>query len=795
MQNRKLAISIRLLTAAAIFSVPAIAAAQTSSADTYVIDRTVLPIQPPVHTVVTTMDARDATKPERFEIKAPDGAPNVVIVLIDDIGFGATEPFGGGIETPAFKKLAEDGLRFTRFHTTALCSPTRASLLSGRNHHQVNVGSVMEVATGFYGNQGERPDNAKYVAETLRQNGYSTAAFGKWHETPTWEVSVSGPYFRWPTNSGFDKFYGFIGGETNQWDPVIFDGVTNVAKKDDPDYHFTTDMTDEAINWVKFQQAMTPDKPFMIYYATGATHAPHHAPKEFIEKYDGQFDDGWMAYRQKTFERQKEMGVIPANAKLAPVPDDIPDWASLSDQERELFSLQMEAFAGFAEHTDREVGRLVGAIDEIGVLDNTLFIYIMGDNGSSGEGGLTGTYNELIHLNGIFDAETTESMLERADDWGGPDSFPHFSAAWAVATDAPFTWTKQMAADFGGTRNGMVMHWPNGFDAKGEVRGQFHHVNDVAATVLEAVGLPQPKSVNGVPQIPLSGVSMLYAAEDANAPDRHTTQYFEMFGNRAIYHDGWLARVVHRAPWRDDVENTLQNDVWELFNTTEDFSLTQDLAAQNPDKLKEMQDLFEKEAIANNVYPLDDRLYERFNAAIAGRPDLMGTRTSLTLADGMTGILENTFINEKNRSKTIVANVDLKGDDRGVILTQGGKFGGWALYMDGGKPAYTYNWFGLERYTIESPSPITSDHAEIKLQFDYDGGGSGKGGMAMLYVDGEKVAEGRVEKTQPAVYSADETADVGLDESTQSADLVFKDVEDSEFTGFVKSVTISIPES
>ena len=757
------------------------------------LDRTVLPIQPPALEPVTEMDARNATKPERFEIKAPEGAPNVVIVLIDDIGFGATEPFGGGIETPTFDRLADEGLRFNHFHTTALCSPTRAALLSGRNHHEVNVGSVMEVATGFYGNQGERPDNAKYFAETLRQNGYSTAAFGKWHETPTWEVSVSGPYFRWPTNSGFDKFYGFIGGETNQWDPVIFDGVTKVAKKDDPDYHFTTDMTNEAVEWVKFQQAMTPEKPFMIYYATGAVHAPHHAPKEFIEKYDGKFDDGWLAYREATYERQKAMGIIPADAKLAPMPEDIKEWESLSDQERELYALQMEAFAGFTEHTDLEVGRLVDAIDEIGVLDNTLFIYIMGDNGSSGEGGLTGTYNELIHLNGIFDAETTAGMLERADDWGGPDSFPHFSSAWAVATDAPFTWTKQVAADFGGTRNGMVMHWPKGINAKGEIRSQFHHVNDVAATVLEATGVPQPKSVNGVPQIPLSGVSMLYAAKDANAADRHTTQYFEMFGNRAIYDDGWLARVVHRAPWRDEVENTLQNDVWELYNTAEDFSLTHDLAAQNPAKLKELQDLFEKEAIANHVYPLDDRLYERFNAALAGRPDLMGDRTSLTLADGMTGILENTFINEKNSSKTIVANVELKGNDRGVILTQGGKFGGWALYMDGGKPAYTYNWFGLERYTIASPKALTSDSAEIKLQFDYDGGGNGKGGMATLYVDGKKVAEGRVDKTQPAVYSADETADVGLDESTQSADLVFKDVKDSDFTGFVKNVTISIP--
>ena len=758
------------------------------------IDRSVLPIQPPVRAPITEMDARNATKPPIFSIKPPEGAPNVVIVLIDDIGFGAATPFGGAIETPTFERLADQGLRFNAFHTTALCSPTRASLLSGRNHHEVNVGSVMEVATGFAGNQGMRPDNAKYVAETLRQNGYSTAAFGKWHETPTWEVSVSGPYFNWPTNSGFDKFYGFIGGETNMWDPVIFDGVTKVSKKDNPDYHFTTDMTDNAINWVKFQQAMTPDKPFFVYYAPGATHAPHHAPKEWIEKYDGKFDSGWNAYREETFARQKAMGIIPENTKLAPMPDDIEEWEALSDQERELYALQMEAFAGFAEHTDNEVGRLVDAIDDIGVLDNTLFIYIMGDNGSSGEGGLTGTFNELIHLNGIFDAETTESMLARADDWGGPDSFPHFSSAWAVATDAPFTWTKQMASDFGGTRNGMVMHWPKGIQAAGEIRSQFHHVNDVAATILEATNLPHPKSVNGVTQKPLTGVSMLYAANDANAKGRHTTQYFEMFGNRAMYHDGWMARVVHRVPWGTEPLNALQDDVWDLYNVAEDFSLSNNLASQNPEKLKELQDLFDTEALANSVFPLDDRTFERFNAAIAGRPDLMGDRRSLTLAHGMVGILENTFINEKNNSKTITANVQLNGNDKGIILTQGGKFGGWALYMDDGKPAYTYNWFGLDRYTIASPQAIDAPNAEIKLQFDYDGGGNGKGGLATLFVDGEKVAEGRVEKTQPAVYSADETADVGIDEATQVAD-VFTDVHDSKFTGYVTSVTISIPES
>jgi arylsulfatase A-like enzyme len=758
------------------------------------IDRSILPIQPPQAKVITELNARNVTSPPPFKVKAPEGAPNIVIVLIDDIGFGATSTFGGAIQTPTFDRLADSGLRFNNFHTTALCSPTRASLLSGRNHHAVNVGSVMEVATGNPGNQGRRPDDAKYVAETLRQNGYSTAAFGKWHETAPWEVSVSGPFFRWPTNSGFDKFYGFIGGETNQWDPVIFDGVTKVEKKDNEDYHFTTDMTNEAIKWVKFQQAMTPDKPFMIYYAPGAVHAPHHAPEEWINKYKGKFNDGWDKLREETLARQKAMGIIPQNTKLAPKPEEIKDWGKLTADEQKLFALQMETFAGFMEHTDNEVGRLENAIDEIGALDNTLFIYIMGDNGSSAEGGLEGTYNEMIKLNGLPDVETVENMLEKAEVWGGPDSFPHMSAGWSVATDVPFRWTKQVAGDYGGTRNSMVMHWPKGFKSKGEIRSQWHHVNDVAATILEATKLPEPKMINGVVQRPMDGVSILYAADNPKAVDRHTTQYFEMFGNRAIYHEGWLARVIHRVPWHSEPIRPLEEDVWDLYNTEEDFSLTNNLAGEYPEKLEVLKDLFDREAIKNNVYPLDDRSYERFNATIAGRPDLMAGRTSLTLAQGMDGILENAFINIKNSSKTITANVELKGKDRGIILTQGGKFGGWALYMDDGKPAYTYNWFGLELYTVKSSKAIPKGSAEVKLDFAYDGDGLGKGGMATLYVDGENVAEGRIEKTEPMIFSADETADVGKDDATQVVPATFKDVHDSEFTGYVKKVVISIPE-
>ncbi|MBD0399795.1 arylsulfatase [Flammeovirga sp. EKP202] len=759
------------------------------------IDRTILPIQPPKYPAVSELDARKVTAPPKFEVKAPEGAPNVVVILIDDIGFSASEPFGGAIETPTFETLADNGLKFNRFHSTALCSPTRAGLLSGRNHHNVNVGSVMEVATANHGNNGFRPDDAKYVAETLRQNGYNTAAFGKWHETAPWETSVSGPFFRWPTNSGFDKFYGFIGGETNMWNPTIYDGSVRVeVEAEGEEYHFTEDMTNQAIKWVKFQKAMTPDKPFMVYYAPGAVHAPHHAPKEWIEKYKGQFDEGYDVLRQETFERQKALGVIPQNTKIAPKPEGLTDWDKLSDEEKKLFAVQMETYAGFMEHTDYEIGRMINAIDEIGELDNTLIVYIMGDNGSSAEGGLIGTFNEMVSLNANRTAETVDSMLEYADEWGGPNSFPHFTAAWAVATDVPFTWTKQVAGDFGGTRNGMVMHWPNGFEAKGEIRSQFTHVNDVAPTILDAAGLPEAKIINGVEQKPMDGQSFLYAARDAGAQEKHDTQYFEMFGNRAIYHQGWLARVIHSVPWEVAPVATLQNDVWELYNTDEDFALANNLADQYPEKLEELKKLFDKEAMENNVYPLDDRKYERFNAAIAGRPDLMGDRTSITLADGMTGITENTFLNVKNTSKTITANLDLKGNDRGVIICQGGQFGGWSLYMNDGKPTYTYNWLGLESTTITSKKSIPAGSAEVKMQFDYDGGGNGKGGLVRLYINGEQVGQGRIEDTTPLLFSLDETVDVGRDDATQVAYKEFKNTKDSDFTGVINAVTVTIPE-
>ena len=626
------------------------------------IDRTVLPIPEPTVVPITEVDARNAKAPPRFQVTAPQGAPNVVIVLIDDIGFGHSSAFGGPIHMPTLEKLAAGGLRYNRFHTTALCSPTRVALLTGHNHHANNAGAIMEVATAFPGNTGVRPSTITPMAEILRLNGYSTAAFGKYHETAPWEVSVSGPFDRWPTRSGFDKFYGFIGGETNQWAPAIYDGTIRIEPPHRPGYHFTTDMTDQAIKWVSAQQTLTPDKPFFMYFATGATHAPHQVPKEWIAKYKGQFAGGWDKLREETFARQKKLGVIPADTKLTPRPKEIPAWDDMTAAQKRLFERQMETFAGFAEQTDHEVGRLVAQLESIGELDNTVFFYIVGDNGSSAEGGPEGTYNEMMALNGIVGK--ADQMMGHIEDWGGPTTFPHFAIGWAWAGDTPFQWTKQVASHFGGTRNGMVLHWPNGIKAKGEIRSQFHHVIDVAPTVLEAATLPYPKMVNGIAQRPMDGVSMLYTVDDAKAKDRRTTQYFEMFGNRGIYHDGWVACTRHSIPWLLAQNPPLKDDVWELYNVDQDFSEADNLAASQPEKLKELQELFITEAIRNHVLPIDDRRAERFDPSIAGRPDLMGGRKTLTVYDGMTGMMENAFINVKGVPYTITAEVEMKARAR-----------------------------------------------------------------------------------------------------------------------------------
>jgi arylsulfatase len=782
---KRATIAIRLLSFLAIGIIGTAFAQGDASGK---IDRTVLPIPEPKRATITELDVRNAKAPPRFEVKAPKGAPNVVIVLLDDMGFAHPSTFGGGIAMPTLDRLAAQGLRYNNMHVAALCSPTRAALITGRNHHTNNTGAVQEIATAFEGNTGLRPASVAPLPEMLRLNGYNTGAFGKWHLTPAWETSVSGPYTTWPTYSGFEKFYGFLGGETNQWSPLLYDGVTKVELPNDPKYHFMTDMTNQAIAWMRFQQTMTPDRPFFMYFAPGATHAPHHVPKEWADKYKGKFDAGWDQYREDALARQIRLGVVPPGTKLAPKPVAIKDWDKLTADEKRLFARQMEVFAGFAEYADTEIGRLVKAIEDLGVLDNTLFIYVPGDNGASAEGGAVGAFNEMTYFNGI--PETVADQLKNLDKWGGPETYPHFAAGWAVAGDAPFGWAKQVAGDYGGTKVGMVVHWPKGIKAKGEVRSQWHYITDLAPTVLQLAGLPFPKSVNGTVQKPFEGVSMAYTFDSAKAADRRRTQYFEILGNRGIYHDGWLARTTHRAPWELTPRATLDKDVWELFDSRKDYSLSTDLAAKNPAKLKEMQARFMKEATKYNVLPIDDRGLERFIASVAGRPDLMGPRTSLTLYPGMVGMMENTFLNVKNRSKTITAEVDIpSGGANGVLLAQGGRFGGWSLYLKDGKPAYTYNWVGLERYTVAASEPIAAGKATIKLDFAYDGGGLGKGGVATLSVNGKQVAEGRVAKTIPNIISTDEGADVGEDDDTPVTEAYVAGIR-SRFTGRIEKVTV-----
>ena len=779
---------IRLRGILTIFSLLAGLAAPGSAEPP--LDRTVLPIPEPKPPAYTELDVRNATPPPRFVVTAPAGAPNVLIVLIDDLGFGGTSAFGGPVGTPTFDRMAEEGLHFNNFHTTAVCSPTRAAIKSGRNHHVNNMGGIIETGTAFPGNTGQIPNNVTPLAEMLRLNGYSTGAFGKWHETAAWEASVSGPLDRWPTHQGFDKFYGFLGGETNQWAPYIYDGTHPVELPDDPSYHFLTDMTDQTIAWIRYQKALTPEKPFFVYYAPGATHAPHHVPEEWIARWKGKFDQGWDKLREEILARQIERGIVPEGTPLAPKPAAIPDWDTLSADEKRLFTHQVEVFAAYIEMTDHEIGRVVRAIQDTGQLDNTLIVFVAGDNGTSAEGGRNGMFSEMTYFNGV--QETVPDMLEKLDKWGGPETYPHMAAGWAVAFDTPYQWTKQVASDHGGTKVGMAIHWPKGIKAKGELRTQFHHVIDVAPTILEASGLPEPREVDGTPQYPMDGVSMVYSFDDAKVKDRHTTQYFEMFGNRAMYHDGWFARTIHKAPWEPKPRRPLAEDIWELYDTRTDFSLVNDLSAKHPEKLAELQVMFMEEAERNQVLPIDDRTVERVNAAVAGRPDLMAGRTSLTLAEGMTGMTENVFLNIKNKSKTITAEVEVpEGGGNGAILVQGGRFGGWALYVKDGMPGYDYNFLGLQRTSIVATQPLAPGKATIRFDFAYDGGGMAKGGTGTLFVNDKKVAEGRIERTQPMIFSADETADVGIDLATPVVEAIGSEAR-SRFNGRIPKVTIEV---
>ena len=752
-------------------------------------DRRVLPIADPSYPAVTEIDARKATPPPRFEVKAPAEAPNVLIVLLDDFGFGQSSAFGGGIEMPALERIAANGLRYNNFHVAALCSPTRVALLTGRNHHSANAGAVMDIATAFPGNNGVRPNSITPLAEILRLNGYSTAAFGKSHETAPWEVSVSGPTDRWPTRSGFDKFYGFIGGETNQWAPTLYDGMARIETPNTPNYNFMTDMTNQAIAWVRQQQGLTPDRPFFVYFAPGATHAPHHVPESFIKKYAGRFDAGWDAYREETLARQKKLGVVPPDTKLAPKPAAIKDWSALTADERKVFSRQMEVFAAFGEQADFEIGRLMSAIEELGETDNTLVVYIVGDNGASPEGGLIGVVNEMNFFNGI--PETLDEQLKYRDRLGGPDTYAHYAAGWAIAGNTPFQYGKQVASTPGGNQNPLIIQWPKRIRDRGGLRSQFHYVTDIAPTILEAAGLPEPVTVNGIRQRPMEGASLLYTFDQPAAPTTHATQYFEIGGNRGVYHDGWFAGTVHRAPWESKPRADLANDAWELYRVTEDFSQANNLASSNPAKLKELQALFLSEAAKYQVLPIDDRSVERMDPSVAGRPDLMGGRTSLTLYPGAVAMAENTFINLKNRSHVITATVDIpRGGAQGVIIAQAGRFGGWSLYVKDGRPAYAYNWLGRETSRVMGAQRLPEGPVTIRVDFAYDGGGRGKGGTATLSVNGQRVAEGRIPRTIPNVFSVDEGVTVGVDDET----VVTTDYQErnNRFTGQLVKVVVEV---
>ena len=736
------------------------------------------------------LTAKESKKDFPKAVEAPKGAPNVLLILLDDVGFGAASTFGGPINTPTLQKLADNGLLYNRFHTTGVCSPSRASLLTGKNHHEVQSGVVTEMATGFPGyNSLIGKDNAT-VAEILKQNGYNTSWFGKNHNVPDWQTSAAGPFDLWPTGLGFEKFYGFIGGETNQFRAMLYDGTTPIEPyTSKPDYNCDYDIADQARNWIQMQKTVAPDKPFLCYYAPGATHVPHHPKKEWIEKYKGKFDMGWDKQREITFNRQKAMGIIPKDAKLTPREASMPSWESAPQKYRELYSYMMEIYAGYLEQTDYNIGRVLQSIEEMGQLDNTIVIYIVGDNGAEAANGLNGNYNGLSILNLVN--ENPDDILAHKNDLGTWKAYNGVPAQWSWAMNTPFQWTKQLASHFGATRNGLVISWPAGIKAKGEVRDQFHHISDIVPTILEVAGIPQPSSVNGTAQKPMSGISMKYTFEDKKAENRRKTQYFEMFGNSGIYHDGWLANTVPAsAPWSGkniDVD-WMTGMKWELYNIDKDFSQATNLAASMPDKLAEMKNRFFAEAAKYNVLPIDNSRAARF--ATENRPSLLRDRDTFVYFQGMKRIPEGAAPEVKNRSWSIQAELNLSDDKtNGMIVTQGGLFGGYALYLDNGKPVFCYNFASQKIAYIKSENSITPGKHDITMNFTYDGGGMGKGGNVVLMLDGKEIAKGRVEATAPIRFSIDETFDIGEDTATPvnlNYDVPFA------FTGKIEKVKILV---
>ena len=737
----------------------------------------------------TYLDSDPAQFPQ--PVQAPKGAPNVVLILIDDAGFGQFSTFGGGVPSPTMDKLAAEGLRYNSFHTTALCSPTRAALITGRNHHSAAAGVIGETATGYDGYTTVLPRNTGTVGEVLRQNGYMTAWIGKNHNTPVWEASAAGPFDHWANGLGFDYFYGFNGGDMNHWNPELYENRNLVPASSDPNYYLTTDLADHAIAWVRKVKSIAPDRPFLLYVAPGATHAPHQVARDWIDKFKGKFDMGWDKYREETIERQKRLGVIPANTKLTERSAGLPAWDILNVDQKRLYARMMEVFAAYGAECDYEMGRIIDAVKQLPDADNTIFIYIAGDNGSSAEGGIEGSINENLFFNGF--SEKWQDNLKYIDELGGPKHFNHFPAAWAHAMDTPFQWTKQVASHFGGTRNPMIVSWPTRIKDRGGLRQQFMHVIDVVPTLYEVIGITPPTELNGIPQKPIEGISFAYTFDDAQAKERHTTQYFELGVNRGMYHDGWMASALSFPPWQP-VRTGFDPDKqkWELYNVKEDFSQANDLAAANPQKLRELQDLWWAEAAKYNVLPLDWRGIERFNAELMGRPSLAGDRKTFTYYPGQIGLPGEAAPRILNRSWTLTAEIEVpEGVVEGMIVTHGGLEGGYGLYVRDGRPTFVYNYLSAERYNVTSTTPLPKGKVQVKVNFAYSGkaGEFGKGATVTMTVNGTKVGEGELPKTIPVQISIGEGLDIGEDIGSPVG---FTYKPPFPFTGKIEKVTVDL---
>jgi arylsulfatase A-like enzyme len=753
----------------------------------------VLPAPPAPFKGYIGLSAKDSKPDFPQPVHAPKGAPNIVLILLDDVGFGASSAFGGPVDTPTLDRLSKEGLRYTQFHTTALSSPTRAALLTGHNHHSVHTGVIMEMATGFPGYDSLMGKDTATVAEILKQKGWNTSWFGKNHNVPDWQSSQAGPFDLWPTGLGFEYFYGFVGAETNQWRPAVFEGTKPIEPYlGNPDYNFDYDMADKAVEWVRRQKAVAPDKPFFLYYAPGATHSPHHPKKEWIVKYKGEFDQGWDKVREETLARQKKLGIVPTNTFLTARTAGIAAWDSLNAEQKELYAYMMEVYAGYLSQTDYNVGRVLDAIEQLGQLDNTLVIYIVGDNGASPEGVMNGSLNEIATINGI--PEDYKEVLKHKDDLGTWKTHNHYPVGWAHAMDSPLQYFKQVASHYGGTRNGMVISWPAHIKDEGGIRSQWHHTIDIVPTILDVLGIEQPSFVNGVAQKPIEGVSMAYTFDHTNAPSSRRTQYFEMFGMRGIYHDGWVACTTppHMAYDPSEFTGDVINDLkWELYHVSEDFSEAVNLADKYPDKLHDLQLLFYAEAARYNVLPLDSSRIPRFDVSI--RPSLTRGRTDFTYEGSIARIPEAAAPDVKNKSFSITADVVLPmGNGQGVVVTQGGLSAGWALMFKDGKPVFHYNLANVVHNDIAAKDAIAPGRHNVVFDFKYDGGGIGQGGVGTISVDGRKVAEGRIERTMPVRFSFDETFDVGEDTGTPVSldyDVPFK------FTGEIKKVAVHLGES